>query len=252
MTLIRSGCIWPVAWCVLRRSELDAWVSHPKQTIQATVFDSSDGVSSHRYTGGYGAVVAKSADGKLWFLRRWRRQRHRSAASAVQQASAAGPHRADRRRRQDHTTSGHGMRLPPNVRNLRIEYTALSLVAPEKIHFKYKLEGQNRNWHEVINERHATYTNLPPRNYRFRVMASQQQRRVERNRRHAGVLHRPGVLSDDLVLRVVRGRLSGYALGAVPAARCIRSRGSSRRKRRSGRASRASCTTRCCRAFRLR
>ena len=64
------------------------------------------------------------------------------------------------------------MRLPANVRNLRIEYTALSLVAPEKIHFKYKLEGQNQNWHEVINERYATYTNLPPRNYRFRVMAT--------------------------------------------------------------------------------
>jgi signal transduction histidine kinase len=65
-----------------------------------------------------------------------------------------------------------GMRLPANVRNLRIDYTALSLVAPEKIHLKYKLEGQNRNWHEVINERQAMYTNLSPRNYRFRVIAS--------------------------------------------------------------------------------
>ena len=64
------------------------------------------------------------------------------------------------------------MRLPANVRNLRIDYTALSLAAPEKIHFKYKLEGQNRNWQEVINERQAHYTNLPPRNYRFRVIAS--------------------------------------------------------------------------------
>jgi len=64
------------------------------------------------------------------------------------------------------------MRLPANIRNLRIEYTALSLVAPEKIHFKYKLEGQNRNWHEVINERQAMYTNLPPRKYNFRVIAS--------------------------------------------------------------------------------
>ena len=51
------------------RSELDAWTSHPKQTIQATVFDSSDGVSSHRFTGAYNSVVAKSADGKLWFVR---------------------------------------------------------------------------------------------------------------------------------------------------------------------------------------
>jgi signal transduction histidine kinase len=64
------------------------------------------------------------------------------------------------------------MRLPANVRSLRIEYTPLSLVAPEKVHFKYKLEGQNPNWHEVINERQVTYTNLSPKKYRFRVIAS--------------------------------------------------------------------------------
>ena len=51
------------------RSELDAWISHPQQTIQVTVFDSSDGASSHRFTGAHNSVVAKSADGKLWFVR---------------------------------------------------------------------------------------------------------------------------------------------------------------------------------------
>jgi signal transduction histidine kinase len=40
------------------------------------------------------------------------------------------------------------------------------------MHFKYKMEGQNQNWHELVNERHATFTNLGPRNYRFRVIAS--------------------------------------------------------------------------------
>ena len=44
-----------------------------------------------------------------------------------------------------------GMRLPANSAISEIEYTALSLVAPEKIHFKYKLEGQDRNWHGAIN-----------------------------------------------------------------------------------------------------
>ena len=45
-------------------------------------------------------------------------------------------------------------------------------VAPEKVRFRYKLEGQNRNWHEVINDRRIQYTNLAPGPYRFRVMAS--------------------------------------------------------------------------------
>jgi hypothetical protein len=34
----------------------------------------------------------------------------------------------------------NGLRLPPRVRDLMIDYTALSLVAPEKIHFRCKLE----------------------------------------------------------------------------------------------------------------
>ena len=83
------------------RSELDAWASHPKQTIQATVFDSSDGVSSHRFTGGYSSVVAKSADGKLWFVRLGGVSVIDPHHLAVQRASAAGAHRASHCRRQD-------------------------------------------------------------------------------------------------------------------------------------------------------
>ena len=52
----------------IARPELDAWVADPKRTIQATVFDSSDGVRSHSFTTGYSPRVAKSTDGKLWFL----------------------------------------------------------------------------------------------------------------------------------------------------------------------------------------
>jgi hypothetical protein len=64
------------------------------------------------------------------------------------------------------------VRLPPLVRDLAIDYTALSLVAPEKNRFKIKLEGWDRDWQDVGIRRQAFYTNLPPRNYRFRVIAS--------------------------------------------------------------------------------
>jgi ligand-binding sensor domain-containing protein/signal transduction histidine kinase len=169
-----SHSVWLYLACGLvriRRSELDAWVSHPTQTIQASVFDSSDGVSSHQNTGGYDTVVAKSADGRLWFV-------PFGGVSVIDPRhlpvnKLRPPVHIERIIADDKPYDLRpGMRLPANVRNLRIEYTALSLVAPEKIHFKYKLEGQNRNWHEVINERLAFYTNLPPRDYRFRVMAS--------------------------------------------------------------------------------
>src|SRR4029450_555136 len=66
----------------------------------------------------------------------------------------------------------NGLRLPPHIRNLAIDYTALSFSAPEKVRFRYKLEGQNRNWHEIINDRQVQYTTLAPGTYRFRVRAS--------------------------------------------------------------------------------
>src|SRR5262249_9161665 len=62
--------------------------------------------------------------------------------------------------------------LPALVRNLQIDYTALSLVAPDKVLFRYKLEGWDRDWQEAGTRRQAFYGNLPPRNYTFRVKAS--------------------------------------------------------------------------------
>ena len=62
-------------------------------------------------------------------------------------------------------------RLPPLVRDLQIDYTALSFVAPEKVRFRYKLEGLDSDWQDAGNRRQAFYTNLPPRKYRFRVIA---------------------------------------------------------------------------------
>jgi signal transduction histidine kinase len=63
------------------------------------------------------------------------------------------------------------LRLPPHVRNLLIDYTALSLVVPGNVKFRVMLEGQDKGWWEVVNQRHVQYTNLAPGNYRFRVIA---------------------------------------------------------------------------------
>jgi signal transduction histidine kinase len=74
----------------------------------------------------------------------------------------------------DRATYGaaQGVRLPPRVRDLQIDYTALSLVAPEKNRFRIKLEGRDRDWQDVGTRRQAFYTDLGPGTYRFRVAAS--------------------------------------------------------------------------------
>jgi signal transduction histidine kinase len=61
--------------------------------------------------------------------------------------------------------------LPARTKDLQIVYTALSLTIPERIRFRYRLEGQDQGWRDVGNRREAIYTNLGPGTYRFRVIA---------------------------------------------------------------------------------
>ena len=166
--------VWLYLACGLVRigwSELDAWASHPKQTIHATVFDRSDGVTSHRLPAGYNALVAKSSDGKLWFVRN-------VGVSLIDPHHLAfnerpPPVHIERVTANDKIYDAtNGLRLPARLRDLSIDYTALSLAAPEKVRFRYMLEGQDADWKEVVNDRQVQYSNLPPRAYRFRVVAS--------------------------------------------------------------------------------
>ncbi|HXI89103.1 MAG TPA: response regulator, partial [Blastocatellia bacterium] len=62
--------------------------------------------------------------------------------------------------------------IPPGDGRLEISYTALSLMAPERMTFRYMLEGFDDGWIEAGTRRVAYYTNIPPGNYRFRVIAS--------------------------------------------------------------------------------
>jgi signal transduction histidine kinase/ligand-binding sensor domain-containing protein len=165
----------------IARSELDAWAaavdkqSNAKPAVHATVFDDSDGVRTIEDPFGYTPPVAKSSDGRLWFL-------------PSDGASAVDPRRLPYNDRLppvyiEQITADHKIydipsgvingrvRLPPRVRDLKIDYTALSLVATEKVLFRYKLEGWDQDWVEVGNRRQALYSNLPPREYRFRVAA---------------------------------------------------------------------------------
>jgi signal transduction histidine kinase/sugar lactone lactonase YvrE len=161
----------------IARTELDTWVKDTKRTIQFTVFDSSDGVRSHANSSAYSPHVAKSLDGKLWFL-------------PFDGVSVIDPRHlpfnklpppvhieqitADRKLRWQNLSgvAASNLRLPALSRDLQIDYTALSFVAPEKVRFRVKLEGHDSDWKDAGTDRKAFYNDLPPRHYRFRVAAS--------------------------------------------------------------------------------
>jgi len=175
-----SWLYMPCGLVRIGRSEVDAWAvaadkdKDTKRTIEATGVDSSDGVRSRAFPGGFTPQVTRSPDGKLWFATD-------DGVSVVDPRHVAfnklPPPVHIEQITADHKTyaatsdANGSVRLPPLIRDLQLEYTALSLVAPEKVLFRYKLEGWDRNWQDVGTRRQAFYSNLPPRNYRFRVMA---------------------------------------------------------------------------------
>jgi ligand-binding sensor domain-containing protein/signal transduction histidine kinase len=174
--------VWLSTTCglvLIARSEVDAWAAavdqnkEVKPTIRVSVFDTSDGVRSRPLAGGYTPLVTKSSDGKLWFSSSGgfvldpRHLPFNRLPPAVHVEQLV----ANRKTYDPTSNANERLRLPPLIRDLQIDYTALSLVAPEKILFRYKLEGHDRDWQDAGNRRQAFYTDLPPGNYRFRVMA---------------------------------------------------------------------------------
>ncbi|MGH8525982.1 MAG: ATP-binding protein, partial [Gammaproteobacteria bacterium] len=63
------------------------------------------------------------------------------------------------------------LRLAPHPRDLQIDYTSPTFAIPQRVKFRYRLDGYDRDWHDAGTRRQAFYTDLPPGNYTFRVMA---------------------------------------------------------------------------------
>jgi len=174
-TLDEDRALWLYTACGLARiagEDLAAWIADPRRRVAPRVWGGADGVPLLAMTPAYfNPPVATGPDGKLWFV-----------SGADVQVIDPGhlpfnalppPVRietlvAD----QKPYTVGEGLRLPPLVRDISIEFSALSLVDPKSMQFRYKLEGYDSDWHDTIDRRLASYTNLPPGNYRFRVTAS--------------------------------------------------------------------------------
>jgi signal transduction histidine kinase/ligand-binding sensor domain-containing protein len=64
------------------------------------------------------------------------------------------------------------MRVPGGTQKITFSYAGLSLSVPERVRFRYKLDGFDTDWSEPVASREAVYTNLPPGPYRFHVIAS--------------------------------------------------------------------------------
>ena len=64
------------------------------------------------------------------------------------------------------------LRISPNPQRITIDYAGISLSVPDRVRFKCKLDGFDPAWSDPLVARQASYTNLNPGSYLFRVTAS--------------------------------------------------------------------------------
>ncbi|HEX2455883.1 MAG TPA: two-component regulator propeller domain-containing protein [Vicinamibacterales bacterium] len=153
------------------RSDMRAWAANPQRRVEAATFDRSDGVRLSGVNKIERPVVAKSADGRIWMI-------YPGMLGLIDPANlprnAIPPAVHVEQITADGTTfeAAPRLRIHPNVRDLRIDYTATSLAAPEKVQFRFRLEGQDPDWRGVVNQRTVHYSNLRPGDYRFHVAAA--------------------------------------------------------------------------------
>jgi signal transduction histidine kinase/ligand-binding sensor domain-containing protein len=168
------GSLWLHSACGLvriQRADLDAWIADPDARIRVTVYDEADGVASYRDLGAYTPKATVGTDGRLWFV-------VQGGVGVVDPARLPSNPVPPPVHIEQVTADGTifdpaaTTRLAADVRDVFIDYTALSLIAPAKVRFRYMLEGRDTDWIDVGTRRQAVYSSLPPNTYRFRVIAS--------------------------------------------------------------------------------
>jgi signal transduction histidine kinase/ligand-binding sensor domain-containing protein len=167
-----AGALWLYARCGLfsvPASQVALWHENPSIQVKGESLDVYCGVQPGITP--LQPQATRSLDGRLWFANNnvvrtfdphvWRTNKlppnvvvERGAANGVSYPIL------------------HDLKLPAHVRNLEIDYTALSFVVPQKVRFRYKLEGHDSEWQDSQGRRQAFYTDLAPGSYTFHVIAS--------------------------------------------------------------------------------
>ena len=152
-------------------SELERSRADPAYRVHGETLGAFDGIVGSSAILRPLPTAIEAADGKLWF------------------ATTGGIYGIDPARRVHNrvpppvliralTAAGRtiepipGLTLPTYTTAVRFDYAGLSLTAPEKVRYRYRLDGVDTDWRELTAARQALYTNLRPGHFAFRVIAA--------------------------------------------------------------------------------
>ena len=155
----------------VEKRALEAFAARRIDRIESLFINDRDGMVTRDCSGGSQPAGAKHADGTLWFPtdggvtvvdpRRLGRNVHPPPVHIERVIAGRTP-----------VAGKETFELPKGSRDLEIAYAALSLAVPERVRFRYRLEGYDQNWLDAGPRRTAYYTALRPGRYRFQVIAA--------------------------------------------------------------------------------
>ncbi len=149
-------------------SELQRWWTNPDAIVQNHVYDTFDGAQPNIPS--FNSADC-SPDGRVWFTSGVVVQMV-DPAKLAQKALPAQTYIESLVADRKEFEATPNLKVPPNPRDLQIDYTSPTFSIPQKVSFRYRLDGYENDWHEAGTRRQAFYTDLPPGKYSFRVIAS--------------------------------------------------------------------------------
>lgn len=152
-------------------ADIDALDRGVVKQIQPCWYGKNDGMLSQQANGASQTPAWHTRDGRMWF----------GTANGVvivdpkhERVNRLRPPVAIERVLVDgkDVDPDHIGRIGPDVKRIELHYAAMSYVAPAAVQYRYRIEGFDRDWIDAGASRVAYYTNLPPGDYVFRVIAS--------------------------------------------------------------------------------
>jgi len=168
----RKGTLWisgPTGISEMSRRELEKAAENPGQRVTLTLYGISEGMEAIQMCGGEKPAGLLTRNGEVWF----------PSSKGPMRISIDQPKPADRAPVVVDQIMADGLQVAPlpklsfGAKTVKLEfhYGVVQLRSQERVRFRYRLDGFDRDWSEATAERVAHYTNLPAGHYRFRVAA---------------------------------------------------------------------------------
>lgn len=166
----------------VEKQELNAFAAGREGSISCTAYGRYDGLLSLECSDRYQPAAWRTRDGRLLFATLKGVVSVRPGEVAVnplpppvviEGATVDGQEQKPAVAKNSSGNNGAPLRLviAPGKQQVRIHFTGLSFVSPDRVRFTYKLDDLDRDWSEPGTLRSAQYNLLPPGEYRFHVKA---------------------------------------------------------------------------------